>query len=162
MEPADTIDRLYFKACKKKKSFDQLHNLLQQYPDSAELWYRVGDAAQYLNGYSKDNTFPARCFKVCLQIDPRFAEAYDSLGYWYYALDRHLDSEVCYRKAIEYGAGDMSRYFLSIVYATNGRLVEAYRELDQCVDQEADHIKEARDHFASGFFRDVRFLPVLP
>lgn len=161
MEPTESIDRLFVKACSNAKSFDRLYRLLLGHPDSPELWFAVGNAHQFLHGVSRDN-FPTRCFKVCLQIDPGFADAYSKLGYRYYFLERYFDAESNLLQAIEHGGGDLSRHLLSIVYATTGRLHEAFVQLDRCADQHAVHIRGARMQFENGFFLHPGYLPVLP
>lgn len=161
MEPDETINRYFTKAFSSRRAFDRLYLLLRDYPDAAKLWFAVGEASVFLHGFSNRHTLAARCFHVCLQIDPGFVAAHDRLGDWYYYLQRYFQAESQYRQAIEYGGGDMSRYCLSVVYATTGRLDDAFDQLDRCVDQTAEHIRDARLKFANGFFLHPGYLPIL-
>jgi Tfp pilus assembly protein PilF len=73
---------------------------------SAELWVLRGDAIQLGDGTIHSLKDAEESYLHALEIDPRYADAFESLGHFYYAvLDDPQKSIRFFERAIALGAG---------------------------------------------------------
>lgn len=73
---------------------------------SAELWILRGDAIQLSDGEDYELDDAEASYRNAIQLDPDCAAAYESLGYFTYAvLDDARASLQFFQKAISLGAG---------------------------------------------------------
>lgn len=135
MEPFDTLDRIRLKDAHTIEDVEELHSLTKSYPETPELWDRLGDIMQICNA-----EIPIQesidCYKRAVECDPTFASAYESLGW---ALDSFFDDFENARKnfelAITHGGGDSARIGLARVLSQMGRATEANLRLSECDDK---------------------------
>lgn len=148
MTPYRLIEELSEKEQYTAADLARVEAMLKKYPKSAELWEYFGDLMQM-----SDDEYPVErsqeCYEMAIQCYPSFASAHESLGHLYDAyLDDFPKAEKCFRKAIEFGAGDSARIGLARVLAQTDREEEALKQLDQCDDQSQGDLTELRAEIA--------------
>ena len=124
--------------------------MLKRYPKSAELWDYYGDLLQM-----SSEEFPIErsqeCYEKAIKCYPTFASAHESLGHLYDAyLDDFPKAEVCFLRAIEFGAGDSARVGLARVFSQTEREGAALKQLDLCEDQANPDVLELRAEIEEG------------
>lgn len=85
-----------------------------------------------------------------VRIDPDYAQAHNSLGYWYdIAADFPL-AKYHFERAIALGAGDIARVGLARVLAQMGFDDDAFATLDACDNPAGESATELRREIAEG------------
>lgn len=83
----------------------EIEDELQRQP-SAELWILRGDAIQLSDGNFRNLPDAEASYHEALAVDPESADAYESLGYFTYAVkDDARGALPFFQRAIELGAG---------------------------------------------------------
>jgi tetratricopeptide (TPR) repeat protein len=128
---------------------------LAEHPQSSRLWNRRGDLIQLLDenlgSYSLEDARDS--YERARAADLNDPEAYESLGYFFDAVDEQLDeAERMFRKAIELGAGAGSWVGLARVLAEMGRRDEALTLLaaDTCPHANVRDVVDVRGEIEDG------------
>jgi tetratricopeptide (TPR) repeat protein len=102
--------------------FARIENAIREEPNNPELWVLRGDAIQLSDELTNPLSEVERSYRKATEIDPTFAEAYESLGYfWFAVMDDAVKAKPFFEQAIRLGAG---------VSAQNG-LAEAVAEIEE-------------------------------
>jgi tetratricopeptide (TPR) repeat protein len=127
-----------------------------EFPNSAKLWCIRGDLIQLGTSEAKYELNNAlESYERAIAVDPSFAEAYESIGFFYDAvMDDPESAEPAFRKAIEFGAGQNSYYGLARVLAELNQMEEALKILapESCPHQDDPDIKQIKDEIESGMW----------
>jgi Tfp pilus assembly protein PilF len=84
---------------------EEIDHELRQRP-SASLWVLRGDALQLSDGGATALDEAERSYREALHLDAMFADAYEALGYFIFAVrDDAAASTAYFRRALELGAG---------------------------------------------------------
>ena len=84
----------------------RIEDALAAEPNSPELWVLRGDALQLAEGGTTSLEDARRSYLRAAQIDPSYADAYDSLGHFYFAVIDDAKTAIEYfEAAIARGAG---------------------------------------------------------
>jgi tetratricopeptide (TPR) repeat protein len=124
------------------------------FPKSAQLWCIRGDLVQLAPIEAQYGLADALLsYQTAIEIDPLFAEAYESIGYYYNVIDEDFAvCEAAFRKAIEFGSGMHSYVGLARVLAEQGKLDEALTILapDYCPFHSEIEIDILREEIEAG------------
>jgi tetratricopeptide (TPR) repeat protein len=128
---------------------------LAEHPQSSRLWNRRGDLIQLLHEdlASYSLTDARVSYQRALAANPNDPEAYESLGYFFDAVDEQLDeAERMFRRAIQLGAGVGSWVGLARVLAEMGRRDEALTLLaaDTCPHASVREVIDVRGEIKDG------------
>lgn len=144
MTPYQLIEELSEKEAYTAADLNRVDAMLKRYPKSAELWEYYGDLMQM-----SEDEYPVEksqeCYEKAIQCYPTFASAHESMGHLHSAyFEDFSKAEACFRRAIEYGAGDSAHVGLARVLAQTDRVPAALKELDLCDDQASPDVIETR------------------
>jgi len=117
---------------------------MRMHPGSATLLCMRGDLLQLAppSYHSDDNA--EGCYLRAIQVEPRYAEGWESLGWYYYAVtDEYAPAAGAFRRAIECGAGSDSVRELAAALAAQGQCGEARRLIQKALSREADQGRRA-------------------
>ncbi len=134
-------------------TFARIEAALAAYPLSPRLWCIRGDCIQL---GAEDSSYVLRdalaSYERALKIDPRFAEAHESVGYYFDVIEEDLaKAEVAFVTAIEFGGGSHSYSGLARVMAERGRdREEILAMLARCSERDSSAIREARQETLRG------------
>jgi tetratricopeptide (TPR) repeat protein len=122
---------------------------VQSFPDSPELWCFRGHLIELApEDYPSPVTEAGECYRKATQLDPDYADAWESLGYYLDDYEDDLEgADKAFRKAIEAG-GDKDSYIgLARVLAQKGRKQAALAILagPDCPYIDDDEIASMRD-----------------
>lgn len=124
------------------------------FPKSAQLWCIRGDLIQLAPIEAQYELADALLsYQTAIEIDPLFAEAYESIGYYYDVIEEDFAiSEAAFRKAIELGGGMHSYFGLARVLAEQGKLDEALSIIapDYCLFHSEIEIDILREEIEAG------------
>jgi tetratricopeptide (TPR) repeat protein len=124
------------------------------FPKSPKLWCIRGDLIQFAPMEAQYELADALLsYQTAIEIDPLFAEAYESIGYYYDVIDENFPaSEAAFHKAIEFGSGMHSYFGLARVLAEEGKLDEALSILapDYCLFHSEIEIDILREEIEAG------------
>ncbi len=96
---------------------------LAQHPGSASLYCIRGDCIQLWNVPEYELKDALASYERAAALDPQCAEAYESIGYYYDAIDEDLEkAEAAFRRAVELGGGEQSYAGLARVMAERGQV----------------------------------------
>jgi tetratricopeptide (TPR) repeat protein len=128
-----------------RKALLVVNNAIKNRPRSAELWDMRGDIIGMLlfsenknrivlaSGDKYTYTDVLRSYRKAIKIDPTFATAYESIGYYHDVVTNCRNyAKSAFRKAIMYGAGINSYYGLARVLAQQNHDIEALTLLKRC------------------------------
>jgi tetratricopeptide (TPR) repeat protein len=103
-----------------------------------------------------------RCYEKAISIDPKFHEAYESIGYYHDTKYDHTFSDFeisdqMFRKAIDMGAGPDSYIGLARVLAETGRTMDALALLEppSCPYANEPAVKAIREEIAKGHWNPI-------
>jgi tetratricopeptide (TPR) repeat protein len=123
-------------------------------PQSPKLWCLRGDLIQLCDIEVKYQHIDIlHSYEQAIAIDPSFAEAYESIGYYYDVIDENFPkSEAAFCKAIESGMRLHSYVGLARVLAEQGKLDEALRVIapDYCPFHSEIEIDILREEIEAG------------
>ncbi len=122
---------------------------IETFPDSPELWCLRGHLLELApEEYPVPLTEALTCYRKAAELDPEYADAWESVGYYLDNYDEDFEgAEKAFRKAIQAG-GDMDSYIgLARVMAQKGRKDAALRVLSapDCPYADEDDVAEARE-----------------
>jgi hypothetical protein len=126
-----------------------------RFPESPRLWQRRGDLIQLGDGESAHSLEDAlRSYEMAVKLDPGFAEAHESIGYYFDAIDEDLPrAEAGFLKATQLGGGEYSWAGLARVIAEQGGLPEQILALiDDCPFADASAVQDVRQRLEQGFW----------
>ncbi|MBI3191455.1 MAG: hypothetical protein HYZ36_02235 [Pedosphaera parvula] len=136
---------------------DDLFRLIEEavrvYPDSARLWQIRGDMIQLGSEGSPYALSEALVsYQKAISIDPRFARAHESIGYYFDVIEVDLErAEAAFRAAIDCGGEASSYAGLARVLAELGRGRErALEVVAGCPTQDCSIIREIREEIELG------------
>ena len=128
---------------------------IHAFPDSAKLWVMRGDLIQLGDDDSNYSLEEAlKSYETALRIDPAFADAHESIGYYFDVIDEDLErSEAAFAAAIAHGAGVNSYFGLARVLAERGEPRKTILSMiDACAFCHDPKIQEIRIKIESGFW----------
>jgi len=125
------------------------------YPQSSALWCLRGDLLQRGEDDKKyDLSDALSSYTKAIEIDPNFAEAYESIGYYYDVIDDDPEKAVkAFERAVELGAGIDSYVGLARVMAelkNDKKSIQAF--LNNSPFREAQKVKTIWKEIASGMY----------
>ncbi len=95
------------------------------------------------------------CYRRATELDPQYADAWESLGYYLDNYDEDIDAaEDAFRRAIETG-GDADSYMgLARVLAQKGHKMDALKLLSptECPYAEEQEVQDIRDEIEEGLW----------
>jgi hypothetical protein len=124
------------------------------FPLSPKLLCMKGDLIQLSDGKAYDLSDAAACYDRAASIDPSFAEAFESLGYFHDVVSDDLErAESAFRTAIALGGGPDAYAGLARVLAECGRnMTEILAFLDGCVHAAAPKVQDMRSEVERGLW----------
>lgn len=124
-------------------------------PASVELWCMRGDLL-HLIAIEDDEAGDAtqeilRSYEQAVKIDPQYAEAHESIGYYYDEFTDELErAAAAFQEAIRLGAGKTAYLGLAQVLVELGDDQRALAALDQCPGGKDPDVEELRRQIAAG------------
>ena len=141
----------------------RLEEAVRAYPYSATLYCLLGDLIQIGGSTEMCGGDAGKCYEQAIVLDPLCVEAYESLGYWKYTLDKP-DAAVWFEKALQLENHRINSLLgLARVCADHGDLLNAQhfcdearsasarvvKSIEEC-DAELDGLRKAGKSKASG------------
>lgn len=129
---------------------------VQAFPDAPELWCLRGHLIELApEGYSVALTDAADCYRKATQLDPDYADAWESLGYYLDNYDEDLDAaEQAFVNAIRTG-GDADSYIgLARVLTQKGQKDAALKVLGaaDCPYADEEDVEAMREEIRDGLW----------
>jgi tetratricopeptide (TPR) repeat protein len=129
---------------------------VQAYPDAPELWCMRGHLIELApEDYPVPLSEAANCYRKAADLDPEYADAWESLGYYLDNYDEDLDeAEEAFRRAIKAG-GDADSYIgLARVLAQKGQKEVALKVLSapDCPFAEEQEVLDMRGEIEEGLW----------
>lgn len=129
-----------------------------RFPDSPSLWQRRGDLIQLGDGKSAHSLEDAlHSYETAVKLDPGFAEAYESIGYYFDVIHEDLPlAGAAFLKATQLGGGGYSWAGLARVLAEQSRpLGEILEMLDNCPFAGTPAVHQIRKELEDGRWHPV-------
>lgn len=126
-----------------------------RFPDSPCLWKRRGDLIQLGDGESAHSLEDSlHSYETAVKLDPGFAEAHESIGYYFDVIDEDLPkAEAAFLRATQLGGGEYSWAGLARVIAERGGPREQILALmDDCPFADASAVQKIRQEVDEGFW----------
>ena len=122
------------------------------FPLSPKLLCMKGDLIQISDTKGYNLSDAAACYERAASIEPSFAEAFESLGYFHDVISDDLErAESAFQSAIALGGGPDAYAGLARVLAERGRnTAEILAFLDGCVHAAAPEVQEMRAEVERG------------
>ncbi len=136
--------------------FRAIEDALAAHPDFPKLWCIRGDCIQLGpedSPYSLEDALQS--YEKALMIDPSFAEAHESIGYYFDVIDIDLDrSEAAFREAVRCGAGDSSVVGLARVLSERGHpTTQVLTFIDRHDVEQSPQLQEIREEIEGGMWQ---------
>lgn len=125
------------------------------YPQSSALWCLCGDLLQLGEDDKKYELSDAlSSYTKAIEIDPNYAEAYESIGYYYDAIDDDPEkAKGAFERAVELGAGVDSYVGLARVMAELKKDKNSIQEfLNNSPFKQTQQVKDIWAEIASGMY----------
>jgi hypothetical protein len=136
--------------------FREIEEALSVYPDSPSLWCMRGDLIQLGpedSPYSLEDAL--RSYEKALTINPVFAEAHESIGYYSDVIDGDLvRAEAAFLEAVRCGGGESSVAGLARVRSERGHPTsDILTMIDQHDVKHSPVLQKIREEIASGMWQ---------
>jgi tetratricopeptide (TPR) repeat protein len=130
---------------------------LSVFPRCAKLLCLKGDLIQLSDGGQYDLADAQRCYQRAADLAPDSSEAFESLGFFYDAIDSNLEqAEIAFRRAAELGGGPNTYAGLARVLSGRGRSNEELLALlDGCPHAQSKPVQEMRSERIRGLWKPV-------
>jgi tetratricopeptide (TPR) repeat protein len=129
---------------------------VQAFPEAPELWCMRGHLIELApEDYPVPLAEAGNCYRKAAELDPEYADAWESLGYYLDNYDEDLgEAEDAFRRAVESGGGADSYVGLARVLAQKGRKAEALKVLSapDCEFAEEQGVQDMRDEIQEGLW----------
>lgn len=135
------------------ETLDLADEAVLRFPESPRLWQQRGDLIELGDGKSAHSLEDAlQCYETAVKLDPDFAEAYESIGYYFDVIDVDLPrAEAAFFKATQLGTRADSWAGLARVLAEQGRpLGEVLGLLGNCPSADAPMVQQIRQELEEG------------
>jgi len=104
-------------------------------PDSADAYYKRGDAYDELGEYSK----AIADYNKAIELDPNHALAYYNRAYAYGEIGEYDKAIADYSKTIELDPNDAQAYYnRGLDYQNNGEVPKAVCDIEKCIELSSD------------------------
>jgi len=153
---------------KPRKALTIVINALKNNPRSAELWNIRGDIISMLlfnqrtneillsSGVKYTRKDVLNCYRKALELNPKYATAYESIGYYHDVITNCLRyAEPAFRKAILYGAGIDSYIGLARVLAQQNRTIDALTILKKYKYPKDSKIITMKSEIINGYWGEI-------
>jgi tetratricopeptide (TPR) repeat protein len=129
---------------------------VQAFPEAPELWCMRGHLIELApEDYSVPLAEAGNCYRKAAELDPEYADAWESLGYYLDNYDEDLDeAEGAFRRAVESG-GDADSYIgLARVLAQKGEKAAALQALSapDCAFADEQGVQDMLDEIEEGLW----------
>lgn len=126
-----------------------------KFPASSRLWQLRGDLIHLGDGKSAHSLEEAlHCYETALKLDPDYAEAHESIGYYLDVIDENFPcAEAAFLKATQFGGGEKSWAGLARVLAEQrGPVGEILGMLNNCPFADSPCVREVRKQLEDGYW----------
>jgi tetratricopeptide (TPR) repeat protein len=130
---------------------------LSAFPKCAKLWCMKGDLIQLSDGPPYELADALRCYKKAAELAPDSPEAFESLGFFFDAIESDMSrAEIAFRKAVELGGGPHTYAGLARVLSGQGHNTEELLAmLDACPHAQSPPVQEMRSELVKGAWKPV-------
>ena len=130
---------------------------LSAFPGSAKLFCMKGDLIQLSDGQQYELAEAMRCYQQAADLAPKSPEAFESLGFFFDAIESDLArAESAFRKAVQLGGGPHSYAGLVRVLSGRGHSTEELLALlDGCPHAQTAPVQEMRLEIMKGAWKPV-------
>jgi tetratricopeptide (TPR) repeat protein len=128
------------------------------FPKSAKLLCMKGDLIQLSDELRYELADALLCYQQAAEIAPESPEAFESLGFFFDAIESDLNrAEIAFRKAVELGGGPHTYAGLARVLSGQGHNTEELLAmLDACPHSQSPPVQEMRSEVLQGAWKPVR------
>jgi tetratricopeptide (TPR) repeat protein len=137
------------------ETLDLADEAVRRFPESPRLWQQRGDLIQLGDGESAHSLEEVlHCYETAVKLNPDFAEAYESIGYYFDAIDEDFPrAEAAFLKATQLGGGGYSWAGLARVLAEQSKpLGEIIKMLDACPFAVTPQVHQIRLKLEDGYW----------
>jgi tetratricopeptide (TPR) repeat protein len=129
---------------------------VEAFPEAPELWCLRGHLIELApEDYPVGIAEAGNCYRKATELDPEYADAWESLGYYLDNYDEDIDeADEAFRKAIETGGDGDSYIGLARVLAQKGQKMAALKILSpgECPYADEQEVQDMRDEIQEGLW----------
>jgi tetratricopeptide (TPR) repeat protein len=128
---------------------------LSAFPTSAKLLCMKGDLIQLSDEPSYELVDALRCYQQATELAPESPEAFESLGFFFDAVQSDLaQAESAFRKAVQLGGGPDTYAGLARVLSDEGHdTEEVLAFLDGCLHAQSGPVQKMRSEIVKGMWK---------